>query len=59
MRQGGEPHAQRQREGHRVERMLGRLAQPVENAFAESRRDQRQERREAEVDHNVSRCLDL
>ena len=47
-------HAQahRQRQGRRVERVLGHLAEPVEDPPAETHADERQECREGQIDHD-------
>ncbi len=49
--EGHQAQAHRQRQRRGVERVLGRLAESVEDAAARPHADHRQERREAQVDH--------
>ena len=50
-RQGRHAHAERQRECQRIQRVLRRLSEPVEDSFADAHRNECQERGEAQVDH--------
>ena len=50
-RQRQDSHSQREYQCQSIRGVLGRLAQPVKNPLTDSRRDNRQEHREAKVDH--------